>query len=88
MIVPDDGSVQTYAEVDIYLNDFYPTRQTALLSRVVIEHELGHALGLPHSESPRSVMSYSYDPGYNIGRWRGVLQPVDVNALASLYAAP
>lgn len=86
MTVPDTGP-QTYAAVDIWLNDYYPgTRATRVLSRVVLEHELGHALGLPHSDSPRSVMSYSYDPGYNLGRWRGVLQPVDTDAVAALYA--
>lgn len=70
------SGVVLYDGADVYLNDWcimagstYP----------IIQHELGHVMGLGHSHSTRSVMSTAY-------RYEGSIFPVDVTALAVLYS--
>jgi hypothetical protein len=46
--------------------------------RMVALHEVGHALGLPHSEDPKDVM--------HPGSRNSVLSPRDVRSLQELYA--
>lgn len=67
---------------DIYLNDACVTAGTQYTRRTVA-HELGHAMGLPHSESPRSVMCECAH--YPLLRQR-LIGPVDVRDLRAIYA--
>jgi hypothetical protein len=57
------------------------TRWPRCKARYVMAHELGHTLGLPHSTSTTSVMSYAYD-WVNLC---GAPDAADVAAVASLY---
>jgi hypothetical protein len=65
---------------DIYLNDVCVSAGTAYAKRTIV-HELGHAMGLPHSTSSRSVMNTAIS-------WPIPAQPVapvDARDLALTY---
>lgn len=50
--------------------------------RVVLVHELGHVLGLAHSQDARATMAATYDPG------QADLADDDVAGICALYATP
>lgn len=75
---------------DIYLNDGCHPRTSHWFSKRTVAHEIGHALGLPHSTSSRSVMYASDGQGPTIGHGdsavrRALIAPVDVRAICALY---
>jgi len=74
-----DGVV-LYDGADIYLNDWC-LGFGRYHSRYVVAHELGHAMGLPHGDSTRSVMS----PLYRFDILRGMPGPVDARNVTNLY---
>ncbi|XP_004709063.1 stromelysin-2 [Echinops telfairi] len=53
---------------------------------LVAAHELGHSLGLFHSDKPEALMYALYKPPTDIGRFR--LSQDDVNGIQSLYGPP
>lgn len=61
--LPSNGTV---VDADVELNADYvnsvPVAGKERLLRAVVEHEVGHFLGLAHSNDPNSVMSVEYDP--------------------------
>lgn len=61
--LPRSGRV---VDADVELNADYvnsvPVAGKERLLRAVVEHEVGHFLGLAHSNDPDSVMSVEYDP--------------------------
>ena len=71
--------------LDIYLNDacMSPGHQGQLFGRRTVAHELGHAMGLPHYESCRSVMSVTV--WYPLNRWP-LVAPIDARHLTALYS--
>ncbi|MEZ5293611.1 MAG: matrixin family metalloprotease [Vicinamibacterales bacterium] len=53
----------------------------------ILTHELGHAIGLPHVDTPDAVMSAWLDPAC-VNRTESLpLQPADLSALAEPYPA-
>lgn len=73
-----EGNIAT--AVHITLNDWCLRNGAARsYGRMIAAHEIGHAMGLDHSTSTRSVMQTSA-PGY-----LAQINPVDVRALASVY---
>lgn len=71
---------------DMYLNDtcLPPARldPEPRMTRFVVAHELGHAMGLGHNKSTRSVMCSCFD------WWKPadkLVAPVDVRDLSALY---
>lgn len=73
------GGANTPSE--IFINTYYTSQVDQRDRRIVIEHELGHALGLNHIDSRPSVMNSVLDinsSGYEI-------QPEDIAALKALY---
>lgn len=70
-----------FISVTVKLNRYYLLHPTYGYDRERIvytaEHELGHAIGLPHDDSQTSVMESS-------GSYSGI-QPVDVAAVVALY---
>ena len=67
--------------LDSYNRDIFSS--TNLL--IVATHEVGHALGLAHSEKPTALMA----PGGNLRRMREVnLDFDDVEAIQALYGVP
>jgi hypothetical protein len=67
----DDESWVIGADLDMYSIDLF----------TVALHEIGHALGLPHSDQPGTVM-------YPYYRRMSGLTPADIASIQELYAAP
>jgi len=47
--------------------------------RFTVLHEIGHAIGLDHPDSPNAVMDYHYTEAFS------ALQPGDINGVVTLY---
>jgi hypothetical protein len=52
----------------------------------VMTHEIGHALGLPHADSPDAIMYPFHEYRFH-GLGTGYLLPEDIRAIQSLYGA-
>lgn len=76
--------VYWYSGAAVYLNDYCVPALSQRFSKYVVAHELGHAIGLPHSFSKRSIMSYTY----NVYSLRGRVGAIDALAVHNLYHSP
>jgi predicted Zn-dependent protease len=82
------GGAWLYDNANVWLNEYgKPPGKLGAEYRCqrvnVVAHELGHAIGLPHSESASDLM---YPVIYSNPRGCGVPSPDDVARLVALYA--
>ena len=78
----DDEELWRFESYNSYLSVFYKEINFLLIAT----HELGHALGLEHSEKVRAVMTPDDRTLYQVGKVR--LDVDDVQAIQALYGAP
>lgn len=78
-----DG-VTLYPAADLFINTACGVTSRCA-SKVIMEHELGHALGLGHTHGDRSSVMAEH-ANYDCPKYRGVVGPADVAAVAGLYA--
>lgn len=78
------GTTWTFHEATVYLNVAYKPRNFNCQPYVTLAHEIGHALGLPHSPEVRSVMNEYADL---MGHYCPRPTPTDAGHLAGLYAS-
>lgn len=74
-----DGSFIHEGEISLNNGYFVPTAQSKLQG--IITHELGHILGLDHSDQPTSIM---YSP-YHSAKYQETLRLDDIIAASNLY---
>jgi Matrixin len=78
------GAPKPFWNADIYFNDWFDWSTSPTSGQIDLEtvatHEVGHALGLGHSDVNSAVM-YSYYGGIN-----RVLQQDDIDGITSLYS--
>jgi hypothetical protein len=77
---PGPGGPFTLTEADIALNNLYDP----VFAQTIL-HEVGHMIGIDHSDINNVVMS---GPPTSVYGNQGVLQPDDINACISLYGPP
>lgn len=79
-----DSVTDALKEVDIDINIYYPfgTANTSYDTRTIITHELGHLLGLDHSDENRNNIMY---PDRNPGERVHTLSSDDIAGINSLY---
>ena len=77
---PGPAGPFTLTEADIALNNAYDP----VFAQTIL-HEVGHMIGIDHSDINNVVMSGPPTSAYGN---QGVLQPDDINACRSLYGAP
>lgn len=64
----------------VKLNDYFLKNFNDTVRQSVVEHELGHAMGLPHTSNTRSVMY----PSLDVKNPR-LISAFDINSLENLY---
>lgn len=64
----------------IRLNDYYILLSSPEIGLDVVEHELGHAIGLNHDDTEKSVMNSTIGPDHYSS-----IQPCDVAKVQALY---
>ncbi|KAE8664371.1 Metalloendoproteinase 1 [Hibiscus syriacus] len=74
---PQDGRFQYDAEENWSRN---PTRSQVVLESVAV-HEIGHVLGLGHSQDGNAIMF----PSFQVGNTKKNLGQDDINGLHALY---
>lgn len=65
---------------EVKLNDFFMNEVDYPVKLAVVEHELGHSLGLEHNDKVPSVMTSMIDPDHPIH-----IQAVDIAKVKQLY---
>ena len=79
----DDGAIVAF---DVHLNPDKPWatdgRPDAYDLQAAITHEVGHLLGIAHSDVPSAAMYATAEPG---DTWRRDLDPDDIAAVEALY---
>lgn len=76
------GTIWTYDTVTLWLPDYRWRSSERCTSLWLIAHELGHALGLPHSDDRASVMSSAY----RLRLLCGKVGASDAASVSTLYA--
>ena len=77
------GYTQWAEGIDIYLNNYcFLLGYGSTLSRRTVAHELGHAMGLPHIASTRSIMQAEGPVKKN-----RMIGTIDVRTLAEIYSS-
>lgn len=77
-----DGSNAKVIEADMQLNIAKPWNDEALEG--LLMHEIGHTIGIGHSDQPSSIMSAT---PYNYASYNRTLRTDDIAACTSLYGA-
>ncbi|GAA3630916.1 M57 family metalloprotease [Lactobacillus hamsteri] len=66
---------------EIRINDYFTQKVSNYITMAVIEHELGHSIGLMHIDSQPSVMNSVVDPSTTVY----TIQPIDIEMVRQLY---
>lgn len=67
---------------EIKINDYFTQKVNDYITTAVVEHELGHAIGLMHIDDQPSVMNSVVDPSLKVY----AIQPIDIATVKQLYS--
>lgn len=67
---------------EIKINDYFTQKVDNYVATAVVEHELGHAIGLMHIDDQPSVMNSVVDPTSKVY----TIQPIDIAMVRQLYS--